>query len=299
MDNTEIHYVTYDPEAMWNQMTEAYFEAGGSPLWPGDEKEILLRGAERILFEAFAGVDHAIRMATLRYAVGHYLDIYGEARDCYRLTETKATAEIRVTFAATGNAGVIPAGSAVTADGETLYATDSDLSASGQAEELTVSVTCTKAGSRGNGLAENTQMQFISAWDGVANVVCSAAASGGQDTEDDETYRERIRTYGLRAVTTGPAGQYRSAAMSVSSEIIDAAALNGGAGVVNLYLLLADGKSRRVEAPKRKKRKHARFIAESGDRVAEKIRQNERVTNSELRKAIASHGGAENSDQEG
>ena len=65
------------------------------------------------------------------------------------------------------------------------------------------------------------------------------------------------------------------------------------------YLLLADGKSRRVEAPKRKKRKHARFIAETDDRVAGKIRENERITNSELRKAIAAYGGTDNSDQEG
>jgi ribosomal protein L14E/L6E/L27E len=65
------------------------------------------------------------------------------------------------------------------------------------------------------------------------------------------------------------------------------------------YLLLADGKSRRVEAPKRKKRKHARFLSEDSGRVAEKIRENERVTNSELRKAIAAFGGADNSDQEG
>ena len=56
------------------------------------------------------------------------------------------------------------------------------------------------------------------------------------------------------------------------------------------YLLLADGKSRRVEAPKRKKRKHARFIADTGDRVAEKIGNNDKVTNSELRKAIAAFG---------
>ena len=65
------------------------------------------------------------------------------------------------------------------------------------------------------------------------------------------------------------------------------------------YLLLADGKSRRVEAPKRKKRRHARFIAETDSRVAEKIRESERVTNSELRKAIASYSDADNSDQEG
>ena len=65
------------------------------------------------------------------------------------------------------------------------------------------------------------------------------------------------------------------------------------------YLLLADGKSRRVEAPKRKKRKHVRFIAENGGRVAEKIKLSEHVTNSELRKAIAAYGGQDNSDQEG
>ena len=65
------------------------------------------------------------------------------------------------------------------------------------------------------------------------------------------------------------------------------------------YLLLADGKSRRVEERKRKKRKHARFVADTGDRVAAKIRESEKVTNSELRKAIASYGDADNSDQEG
>ena len=65
------------------------------------------------------------------------------------------------------------------------------------------------------------------------------------------------------------------------------------------YLLLADGKSRKVEAPKRKKRKHVRFVADTGDRVAGKIRENEKITNSELRKSIASYTDADNSDQEG
>ena len=65
------------------------------------------------------------------------------------------------------------------------------------------------------------------------------------------------------------------------------------------YLLLADGKSRKIEAPKRKKRKHVRFLAEGRGRVAEKIRGCERVTNSELRKAIAAYGGTDYSDREG
>ena len=34
------------------------------------------------------------------------------------------------------------------------------------------------------------------------------------------------------------------------------------------YLLLADGKGRRVEAPKRKKRRHVLFVAEDSSRLA-------------------------------
>ena len=64
------------------------------------------------------------------------------------------------------------------------------------------------------------------------------------------------------------------------------------------YLLLADGKSRRVEKPKKKKRKHVTFVGESHSVVAEKIRSSEKITNSELRKAIAAYVGG-NQDQEG
>ena len=53
------------------------------------------------------------------------------------------------------------------------------------------------------------------------------------------------------------------------------------------FLLLADGKRRRVESPKRKKRKHVSFVGESHSVVAEKIRSSEKITNSELRKALA------------
>ena len=65
------------------------------------------------------------------------------------------------------------------------------------------------------------------------------------------------------------------------------------------FLLLADGKLRRVESPKRKKRKHARFVADSQTRVAEKIRNGEKITNSEVRRTLAQLSGGGNPDQEG
>ena len=64
------------------------------------------------------------------------------------------------------------------------------------------------------------------------------------------------------------------------------------------FLLLADGKTRPVERPKRKRRKHAALLRRDGGAVSQRIRSNETITNSELRKALAAFSGG-NQDQEG
>ncbi len=70
--------------------------------------------------------------------------------------------------------------------------------------------------------------------------------------------------------------------------------------VQNEYLLLADGKSRRLEAPKRKKCKHVQRAGAAPEEIAAKLRSSEIITNSELRKALAAcRGERGNQDQEG
>ncbi len=64
------------------------------------------------------------------------------------------------------------------------------------------------------------------------------------------------------------------------------------------FLLLADGKTRPVERPKRKRRKHAVLLRSDGGELSRKIRSGEQITNSELRKAIAAVRGSDQ-DQEG
>ena len=53
------------------------------------------------------------------------------------------------------------------------------------------------------------------------------------------------------------------------------------------WLTLADGKGRTIEKPKRKKRKHANKVLRSETRVAEKLRNGDKVLNSELRRDLA------------
>ena len=65
------------------------------------------------------------------------------------------------------------------------------------------------------------------------------------------------------------------------------------------YVYLADGKSRKLEKPKRKKRRHVLFVSEDSSRLADKIKRSEKITNSELRRTLAAYRGEVQPDQEG
>ena len=55
----------------------------------------------------------------------------------------------------------------------------------------------------------------------------------------------------------------------------------------DIWLTLVKGKDRTIEKPKRKKRKHASKVLRSETRVAEKLRNGDKVLNSELRRDLA------------
>ena len=65
------------------------------------------------------------------------------------------------------------------------------------------------------------------------------------------------------------------------------------------YVLIADGKGRKLENPKRKKLKHVRRVSRTETRVALKILQGDKVLNSELRRDLATFGQQFNSQNQG
>lgn len=237
MTDNELHYLTYDPDEILAEMMLAYVQAGGDLLYPGDEKEMLLRAVQQVMVQAFAGIDNALRMDTLRYAVRDYLDAYGEKRSCIRLPAVAAEAKVKISLEETGRETTIPAGTPLTADGVALYLTKEAKSLTGIEEEIILDVICSQEGAIGNALTKGTQMQALVPIDGAKTIVCEEGAKGGQDRETDEEYRERIRTYMLASVTTGPKYQYESVAKAVSNQIVDARALQKGAGEVGVYII--------------------------------------------------------------
>ncbi len=58
-------------------------------------------------------------------------------------------------------------------------------------------------------------------------------------------------------------------------------------GIEGDFLYLANGKDRTLDRPKRKKQKHVQKVLRSETRVAVKLRNGDKVLNSELRKELA------------
>ncbi len=52
------------------------------------------------------------------------------------------------------------------------------------------------------------------------------------------------------------------------------------------YVYIADGSLRKLENPKKKKIKHLEFSGHASERIALKLSEDEKITNSELRKML-------------
>ena len=80
--------------------------------------------------------------------------------------------------------------------------------------------------------------------------------------------------------------------ISISDVVVSTAGRDQGElfyviGEEPLYLILANGKDRSLDKPKRKKRKHVQKVLRSETRVAVKLRSGDKVLNGELRRDLA------------
>lgn len=241
----DLRYIQFDPDEIWLRMMQAYEEAGGIVPAAGDEKEILLRGVQAFAVQQAAQVDMALKMQTVRWAVGEYLDVIGESRGCPRMYSAKATAKIRLHFTGEQDAiTIVPQNYKFSKDGLTMYsftATEPWTIPYGQTVTVPYEIIADDPGTQGNALVRGDTVHITPELEGLTSITVSEDAKGGQDDEDDENYRERIYQKAITSVTTGPAEQYESAARSYSSDIVDAKAYQQSAGNVMVRLLLKAG----------------------------------------------------------
>ena len=123
----EFHYIDVDTEKLWDEALAIYIAHGGDVLYPGDEKEMLLRAAHTMGIQVLMLCENALRMNTLSYATGAFLKEKGREKGCVYIDAVAATAAVQITLQPSGVQKTIPAGTELTADGTILYATEADL----------------------------------------------------------------------------------------------------------------------------------------------------------------------------
>ena len=81
--------------------------------------------------------------------------------------------------------------------------------------------------------------------------------------------------------------EFMIADVVVSTAGRDAGELFYVIGTEDAYLFLVNGKDRTIDKPKKKKRKHTQKVLRSETRIAEKLKNGDKVLNSELRRDLA------------
>jgi phage-related baseplate assembly protein len=228
-----------NPNLILADMIAAFESSSGRTLQPAQ--------VERLLIDLYAyreslvrnAVQYAAQQNLLAFAIFPMIDYLGGLVGVTRLQAQPATTTIQFTLANPLTIGyTVAAGTQVgSSDGQTVFATNADVTISAGATSATVNATATVAGSGGNGFLPgqiNVLLNPSVLLSGAAN---TSTSSGGSTPETDDHLRTRIQAAPNQFSSAGPAGAYRFFALSVDPSIIDVQVVSPAPGTVNVYVL--------------------------------------------------------------
>lgn len=241
-DLPELTFAAADPQAVDIEVVATVEALLGRKLERADPLRIFLRGVEAVIIQQRLLIDQAAKQNLLSYATGDVLDHMGIARLCERLPATAAVTTVEVTLSTAREVSTtIRKGTRVTADDKIYFALDEDVIILAGSTSTTARATCTVTGTVGNGYAGGEINRIVDPQAFLYNIVNVTVTEGGSDIEDDEAYRERIHEAMEAFSCAGSEGSYNFLVKSASALISDVQTVNGGAGVVKVYPLLAGG----------------------------------------------------------
>lgn len=243
-----IQFVDADAQRIENDMIEAYYNATGQILYPGDPRRIFLLQLLPMIVALKNDINFTANQNLLPFAIGDVLDGLGDRMNVKRLAAQPARTLVRLTLSAIQpNDVVIPQGTRITPDGQLYFETIADLViAPGQSQGDVVASSTGSSENNGLGLKYNGFVAgqiniIVDPIPFVASVVNLDTSIGGSDEEDDESYRERQRLAPDSFSIAGPSGAYKYFAKSADVNIADVAATSPVACEVNLYVLMKNG----------------------------------------------------------
>ncbi len=244
--NTEYQFVSTDTAALVSSLTAAYEKITDRTLQPADPDRIFIAWVADVIVQERVMLNYVGNQNLPSRAEGANLDALGELiYSVKRPGASPARCTVRFTISEAQDTSIlIPVGTRVTDKSRTLvWATTEDVYIPIGEISADVSVRCTTVGAAGNGYAAGQINTLID----VDNILYFAScgnidtSAGGAEESTDGEYYQLMREGMDGFSCAGSRGGYIYFAKRASSDIVDVVPNSPSAGVVNLYVLMADG----------------------------------------------------------
>lgn len=242
-DLPDINFVDIDRDTVEKEIFDLYYTVTGrEELARGDPVRLFLLFITNIIILLLNQLNETGRMNMLKHSKDEYLDGIGALVGTARLPASGASTVIQITLSAErSRETIIPEGTRVATASNIYFAIAEDVIIPAGETSAQVTAKCTQTGEIGNGYEPGEVFQIVDPVPYVASMVNISTSEGGADREQDDSLRERIFEAPESYSCAGSEGAYIYHAKSVSSAIIDAAAVSPEPGVVKVIILLTGG----------------------------------------------------------
>jgi len=235
-------FVESNWDDIYKELFQAYERVSGQPISKGQLEAVLLsifayrENLLRIL------INETAKQNLLAYARGEVLDHLGALLGVSRLSASPAMTMLRFYFSNLDRNILIPKGTRVASkDGKVVFETTGDINVEAQTVYIDVQAICTQEGEIGNGYYLTQISELVDPVPYVEKVENVSISYGGQDEENDERFRARIRLAPESFSNAGSKGAYEFWAKTAHQDIVDVSVLSPSPGVVKVVVLMKNG----------------------------------------------------------
>lgn len=240
----DIVFADADASKVESTILSEYETLTGRSLSRGDPVRLFLLTIAAVIILLLNKINETGKQNLLRYATGANLDHLGALVGVERIPAAAAVTTMRITLsAALGTITVIPGGTRFTAGDNVFFALAApliipagDLLGEGKA-------VCLDTGVKGNGYIAGQLKTLVDPVPYVDSVTNITTSEGGAELEDDESYREAIRTAPEKYSVAGPQGAYEYFAKRASASITDVSVWSPTPGTVEVRVLADSGEA--------------------------------------------------------
>lgn len=247
MSSSDFTFLTAEsgktPQEIENNIIKRYEEITGTTLYSADPVRLFLKSLAYTLSVQNAVIDYAARQNLLAYATGLHLDYLGELMGIKRQEAKPAKTMLKFSIQdALAFEVTIPKGTrAATKSGEVIFQTLENGSIKTGEENTLILAECSLGNEKANGLLAGQVCEIVDPLPYIVSVQNMEEITDGEEQEDDEHLRGRIRLAPETFTVAGSMESYIAQTKNAGSEIAAVTATSPAPGVVDIRFVLKDG----------------------------------------------------------